>query len=267
MTYTPVIPTGGIGGFAYLKRTREAQQAALEASPQVQRNVAAFRERIASVASAEELVADRQLLTVALGAFGLGEDINSKYLIRKILESDPSDPKSLVSRYADKRYRALSESFGFGAAPGGQVRSEGFADRIVSRYADRQFEIAAGEVDGDMRLALAFGRDLNEVVNREGLSDNGKWFTIMATPPLRSVFETALGLPGSIGQLDLDRQLVDFRERAERVFGTSDVAELSDPKMQDRIVRDFLVRSQLKSIMSASYSPATAALALLNPGR
>lgn len=265
MTFLPVIPMGGLGGFAFLKRTRDDQQKVMEQTPQIKRNIAAFRERIGSVKTAEELVNDRQLLEVALGAFGLGDDVNNKYLVQKILESDPTDKNSLAARYSDKRYKALSDAFGFGNPFGPKTTLTNFPEKIVSRYADRQFEIAAGEVDSDMRLALAFDRDLSEIASRD-MSDKAKWFTIMGDPPLRKVMETALGLPSSIGQLDLDRQLDDFRDRAERVFGTSDVSEIAKPEMQEKVVRDFLVRSQLDSMTAASYSSASIALALLNPG-
>ncbi len=265
MTYLPVIPTGGIGGFAFLKRTRDDQQKVMEQTPQIKRNIAAFRERIGTIKTAEELVNDRQLLEVALGAFGLGEDVNSKYLIQKILESDSTDQKSLAARYSDKRYKALSDAFGFGNPFGPKTDLASFPEKIVSLYTDRQFEVAAGEVDGDMRLALAFGRDLDEIAGTD-MSDNAKWFTIMGNPPLRKVFETALGLPASIGQLDLDRQLNDFRDRAERVFGTSDISEIAKPETRDKIVRDFLARSELAALSAATNNSASIALALLNPG-
>ena len=68
MSFQPVIPAGGYAGWTFLNRTREVQQSAFEASPQISRDVAAFEERIGSITSAEELVGDRQLLRVALGA-------------------------------------------------------------------------------------------------------------------------------------------------------------------------------------------------------
>ena len=41
--------------------------------------------------------------------------------------------------------------------------------------------------------------------------DNARWFGMMGNPPLRSVFETAMGLPSSIAQIDLDQQLEQFQ--------------------------------------------------------
>lgn len=262
MIYGPAIPFGGYGGFAFLERTRERQQDVMEAMPAMERDTRAFAERIAGVTSAAELVADRQLLKVALGAFGLDEDINNRFLIEKILESDTSDRNSMASKFADRRYKALADAFGFGNAGGARTGEAGFAERIVARYTDRQFEIAAGEVDQDMRLALGFARDLAEIAAGEG-SPRSKWFTLMSMPPLRSVMETALGLPKSFGQLDLDRQLDEFRSRAEARFGTSDLGELAGGETAKEVVRTFLVMAEIGRVSAESLSRGSAALALL----
>ncbi|PZX15068.1 uncharacterized protein DUF1217 [Palleronia aestuarii] len=266
MSFQPVVPFSGTAGYAFLQRTRESQQAAFEQAPLIKRNVEAFRDRIASITSAEELVADRQLLEVALGAFGLDEDINNKYFIEKILSSDTEDPKSLASKFSDKRYSAMAKAFGFGDANGPSLDVAGFADRITDAYQDRQFEIAVGESDSNMRLAMSFERELATINDQTELSDNARWYSVMASPPLRKVFETALGLPQSFGTLDLDRQLTEFRDRAERVFGTSDVTDFADPDMQKEALRLFLVRGQIADGQSQMGSGASIALTLLQGG-
>lgn len=263
MSFAPVIPLPGLGGYAFLQRTREDQQQAFDAQPRIRRNVDAFAERIGSISTAAELVDDRQMLEVALGAFGLDEDINNRYLIEQILASNTSDPASLASRFSDKRYIALSRAFGFGDIPGGRVAGEGFADRIVTSYRERQFETAAGEIDPNMRLALGFDRDLADIAARQTLSADGKWFTVMATPPLRQVFETALGLPKSFGTLDLDQQLGEFKTRARKIFGTDDIAALAAPDVTPEIVEKFLVRAQIQEISANGLSGASIALSLL----
>ncbi len=262
MTFSPIVPFGGYGGYLFLDRTRDRQQDLMEATPSIDRNLRAFEARIADVKTAADLVGDRQLLQVALGAFGLDDDLNNKYFVQKILESDTSDKTSMASRFADRRYKALADAFGFGAAAGPRTGEPGFADRILARYTDRQFEIAAGDVDADMRLALGFGRDLAEIAAGPE-SQRAKWFTVMSMPPLRSVMETALGLPASFGQIDVDRQVEEFQSRAEATFGTADLAELSKPAMVEEVVRTFLLRSELAQVSAASLNSATAALALL----
>ncbi|MFO7856361.1 MAG: DUF1217 domain-containing protein, partial [Paracoccaceae bacterium] len=118
MSFAPVLPLGGVAGWALLQRVEAGQREVFERRPDVARLAAAFEARIASVRSASELVADRQLLQVALGAFGLDEEIDKRAFVRRALESDPADPRSFANRLVDARYRNLSAAFGFGAAGG-----------------------------------------------------------------------------------------------------------------------------------------------------
>ena len=266
MSFTPLVPFSGTVGWKFLQRTQERQQESFDKSPQITRNVEAFRERIASIGSAKELVADRQLLQVALGAFGLDDDINSKALIEKILESDPDDKKSLASRFADKRYLALSEAFGFGTAAGARNAEAGFADRILASYRDRSFEVAVGEQDPNMRLAMGLERELETIISQTKLSENAQWFSVMASPPLRAVFETALGLPKSVGTIDINQQLTIFKDRAERHFGTAKLSDFADPERLSSLRDRFLLHSDLNAFSAATTSPGSIALTLLNAG-
>ncbi|MGI9388684.1 MAG: hypothetical protein ACR2O1_01390 [Boseongicola sp.] len=91
MTYQPVVPAGGNVGWNFLSRTRDAQQDAFNASSQVVRDTEYFREKIGGVQTAEDLVSDRRLLSIALGAFGLAEDVGNKFFVRKVLEEGTLD--------------------------------------------------------------------------------------------------------------------------------------------------------------------------------
>ncbi|MEO0944076.1 MAG: DUF1217 domain-containing protein [Pseudomonadota bacterium] len=260
MSYQPVIPAGGNLGWTFLKQTREGQQAAFDTSTSIQRNTDYFRENISIVATAEELVADRRLLGVALGAFGLDDDINNRFFIQKVLEEGSIDPESFANRLADKRYLAMAEAFAFDLSPANTVRSD-FPDQILDAYKVRQFEIAVGEQDQDLRLALDAERELADLAE-QGFEEDTAWFTIMGNPALRDVFEFALGLPSEIAAVDIDRQLEVFREKSQSVFGVSNPAEFADPELQEQLVRNFLFRSELDSASSSSLR-GSVALSLL----
>ncbi|WP_108483868.1 DUF1217 domain-containing protein [Oceaniglobus ichthyenteri] len=264
MSFQPVVPIGGNAGWAFLQRTRESQQEAFNNGPRLNRTVEHFKEHIGKITSAEDLVNDRRLLEVALGAFGLDEDINNKYFIQKILESSSDEPKDLANRLSDKRYLAMAEAFGFGEPFGPRNFDAGFKEKMLTAYKDRQFEIAIGNSAPSMRLALGLERDLGEIASRS-LSDNGMWFTVMATKPVRAVFEAALGMPESVGALDLDRQLVEFRDRSERVFGISEFKDFNTPEKIEELTRAFLTRDQAMNGF-AGYSAQSAALAILQSG-
>lgn len=261
MTFQPVVPFGGVGGWAFLSRTREAQQDAFDRSASIIRDTAYFEEKINTITTAEDLVGDRRLLRVALGAFGLETEIDSKFFVRRVLEESTFDPKTLSNRLADKRYLALSKAFGFGDLdPPNTVLSD-FGPGITKLYRDRQFEAAVGNQSEDMRLALGLERDLADIASRD-FSDEAAWFTIMATPPLRAVFERAFSLPPVIGSLDIDRQLALFREKAETVFGDSTVKQFADPENLGELRRKFLAQSELQAGPGGSVR-GSAAFALL----
>jgi hypothetical protein len=54
-----------------------------------------------------------ELYQMALRAYGIGEDEMTKAEMKKVLESDPYDPKSFVSKHKDTRFIALAKAFNF----------------------------------------------------------------------------------------------------------------------------------------------------------
>ena len=263
MSYIPVIPTGGIAGWSYLQRTREVQQETFGSTGKVERDVEYFEANIGKVKTAEDLMKDYRLLSVALGAFGLDEDINSRFFIRKVLEEGTLAEDALANKLSDKRYNAMAQAFGFDLTPP-KTQVSDFGPKITKAYTERQFEVAVGEQDGDMRLAMGFERELATVV-KDAKSVDSMWFNIMATRPLRQVFEKAFSLPIAVGTLDVDRQLEIFKSKSAAMFGSSDPAQFTKPEKREELTRQFLVRSDLENFASG-YSGASAALMLLQSG-
>ncbi|WP_242494157.1 DUF1217 domain-containing protein [Salipiger sp. IMCC34102] len=258
--FQPILPLTGYVGWTFLQRTLDTQQETFAASPRIERQTDHFRERIADITTAEDLVKDRQLLQVALGAFGLDEDLDNTFFIQKILSEGTESRESLASRLSDDRYRRLSDAFGFGSSLGVRTGDPGFADRMVSQFERQQFERAVGAQDNDMRSALNLGTGLSQIVEKTRTND-GRWFAIMGDPPVRAVMEKALNLPGSLAQIDIDLQLEAFKTSAKKTFGTDQVADLQSDKTQEDLVRLFLVRSEAARVAQAN--GATVALALV----
>lgn len=244
--FTPVIPIGGLPGWTLLNRTIERQSALFSAAPALQRDTDHFRAAIAEVKTAADLVSDRRLLRVALGAFGLQEDIDSRAFVRAIIEQGTQARDALANRLADDRYRGLANAFSFLARPSNEPPPPDFADRIIDQFRQRQFETAVGEQDAGLRLALNADREFAALATEDS-SDNALWFRILGTPPLREVFEVALGLPQSFAQLDLDRQLQDIRSLAARRLDISSPRDLGRDDLREGLIRQFLLRDQLAS--------------------
>ncbi len=264
MSFQPILPLDGYVGWRFLQRTRESQEASHAAAPAAQRDEAYFREKIGSITSAEELVSDRRLLNVALTAFGLQDDLPNRAYIQKVLESPAKTEGSFVNRLADKRYQQLNAAFGFGDAYLSWNQFDGFADRLLSQFRDRSFEQAVGQQNESMRLALALERDLPALAGQSS-SEATRWFTVLGTPSLREVFETAFALPSGFGTLDIDRQVAILQERTERLTGSDSVSQFTDPEALDKLTRRFFLAGQVAQVQSAA--GGSAALTLLQAGQ
>jgi len=255
MSFRPVVPFGGYAGWKFLARTMDKQQAAFVASVSLKRDEDYFREKIGSVKSADNLTEDRRLLRVALGAFGLDGDINNKFFIRKVLEDGTMVPDALANKLANKSYREFSKAFGFGDYSVPRTQLSDFADKILGAYRERQFEMSVGQSNDSMRLALNAQRELPKLAAKD-LGERTKWFEIIGSPPLMNVVRTALGLPKSLSAIDVDLQVGALQRKSRMVFGTSDPAKFADPANLEKLIKQFLLRSDLQESTSTSQSNA-----------
>lgn len=135
MTFQPVIGLGGLAGWRVLQATQDRQRAAFEQSPAITRDLDYFRQNAGAVNSAEELVADRRLLSVALGAYGLSEELEKQAFVRQVLEGGTENDRSFANRLADPRYEQLAVAFDFGNSGGvAGLKGGEFAQALVDRY-------------------------------------------------------------------------------------------------------------------------------------
>lgn len=249
MSFAPILVSSGYSGWAFLQKTLTSQKSAFAKDPTLQRDEDYFRQKIGSIQTADQLVADRRLLKVALEAFGLGNDIDSKAFIKKVLADGTLKTGALANKLADKNYAKFSAAFGFGDFTVPRTQLSTFADEILKQYESQQFESAVGDQDNNLRLALYAQRELPALAAK-GSSDDTKWYSIMGSTPLRTVVQAALGLPSSVASLDVDQQLTMFKDKAQAIFGDSGVKQFTDSAKMDVLIRRYLVKSQAEQIQT-----------------
>ena len=213
-------PLAGIAGWRFLERTQAAQQAAFDKSPEIARDIAYFAEKIGGDHHAPPTwLADRRLLKVALGAFGMESEIDKKAFIRKVLEEgidrpegagEPADRQvalrssprpSASGRPAAREHRATS---------GSREDHRGLQDpRLRGRGGRRRQQHAPGdELPPRDGRALAAGRGGRELVRAS--SARSRCARCSRRPS---------ACRAQFGQIDIDRQReIDARqdERAVR---------------------------------------------------
>lgn len=267
MSFQPILLTNGIIGWNFLKSTYDDQMENFKKNPVLERDNDYFAENIAKVETAEDLVKDRRLLSVALGAFGLDDQIDNKALIQKVLEDGTSADDNLASRLDDGRWVDFSKAFGFGA---GETRTTGDAAAMAGIVSDNEFqsfEVAVGEQDEALRIALYAQRELQDIIypedaGEDGPTINAQWYNIIGQPQLADMMKVALNLPSETDLIDVDQQVEVYKEAAQRYLGTDDLTEFADPEKMDDLITKYLARSEIAALGS-SLSPAATALSLL----
>jgi hypothetical protein len=263
MSFQPFVSGTGLSGWSLLMTTLTTQKSAFNKNSAIQTDTRYFAERFYSIERAEDITEDRRLLRIVLGAYGLTDDIDNRFFIRKVMEEGTLSSSALANKLSDRRYRTLASDFDFSTMPPKHLVQTGLVQKTIEAFRTQAFEQKIGERDRDMRLALSFSRDLLELSQKSSTESAG-WFQLLATPPLREVIQSALGFPDSFAQLDIDDQHSRIRRKAEQVFGTSDLKVLSTEEMAEDILRRFFVMREV-SVNSASSSFQTA-LVLLTSG-
>lgn len=251
MSFQPIVIGDGLPAWSLLKRSLPVQQSLHSSSFPIKSDTEYFRAKFAELNTADDLVSDRRMLRVVLGAYGLSDDIDNRFFIKTVLNEGLADPSALANKLSDQRYKSLAADFDFSVNPPNHKTQLGLASQTVERFQRQTFEEAVGAANNDMRLTLTFQRTLEQVTQSTN-TNNAAWFQLMATPPLREVMQTALGLPQEFSNLDIDDQLNRFQDKAEAVFGSSDISELAAAPLSEQVIQRFLVIRQSAQVSTAS---------------
>lgn len=257
MTYNVQVGSGGFSGWKILERSMSRQKEVFAQTVSEKSAQEYFSKNISKVTNADELVKDYKLLTVTLRAFGLDADVNNRFFIKKVLESDPADETSLVNRLADKRYLQMNQALKLDS--GSSTGTINISD-ITEKYVDRSFEKNIGKRYPEIELALNAQRELPLLADST-ISENAKWYQILGSKALRKVFEVAYGLGSSFSALPIDRQLSEIKSKADKITGSDSASQFNSADEIDKLIRMYLLRNQVQS--SSNQSSHANALTLL----
>ena len=185
-------------------------QAMTAAEPAVKTATAYYEANIGSVTSIQDLVGNYRLLSYALDAYGLGDQINARALVTKVLEGGVSNPKSLANTLGDSRWKAFAAAFNFAAGAEASPSSANAVKTTTTDYLEQQLESDQGAQDVGVQLALYFERVAPTVTSEYG---------VLADPNLLQAAQTILGLsPGGASTL-----------RAQTLSELMPLSDLQDP--------------------------------------
>ena len=164
-------------------------QSMTAAEPAVKTATAYYEANIGSVKSIGDLVGNYRLLSYALNAYGLGDQINARGLIAKVLEGGVSNPKSLANTLPNPQWKAFAAAFNFVDSGSASPSSSSSVQTTTGDYVEQQLESDQGSQDVGVQLALYFQRVAPTVTSEEG---------ILADQNLLEVAGTIMGLSPSV---------------------------------------------------------------------
>jgi uncharacterized protein DUF1217 len=175
-----------------------------------------FRAGVSGVKSIDQFVGTPNVYNFALKAVGLDPEKTSPFMIKAVLTSDLSDPKSYVYTLGDDRYVQLAHAFNFDG-------KGNLATPLVAQDSVEVTQIAKDYIIAKTRFASASEAD----DLRQNAEDDAKYY------------QSTIAKIGSVSELLSDRKLVDILLVAKGI-DPADVtddylkkifsSDLSDPK-------------------------------------
>jgi Protein of unknown function (DUF1217) len=213
-------------------------QAMTAAEPAVKTATAYYEANIGGVTSIQDFVGNYRMLSYALDAYGLGDQINNTALITKVLQGGVTNPNSLANTLPNSNWRAFAAAFNFADGGGTSVSSASAVKTTTSDYVEQQLESDQGAQNGvGVQLALYFQRVAPTVTSEYG---------ILADPNLLEVAQTILGLSPSTSAESLATQ-------AQTLSQLMPISDLQDPAKLQQLTERFTAMYDL------TYGPGSGA--------
>ena len=210
------------------QKNRDREVATTAKQPETQRDIAAFRREIAKAKTIGEALDNPAVMKVLLTANGLADQVPYAGLAKKVLLSDPDDPKSLVNRMGSARWTSVVKAFDFAKAGIDALKDPALQTRLADGYVEVAWRKGLEKSTPGLSDALDF---------RERASKFKKAIDILGDPVMRRVVTTALGIPQQIAFQELGAQ-----EKA--ITSRLDISRLQDPKFVDGMSQRYLLEKQ-----------------------
>ncbi|MCS3503141.1 hypothetical protein M2189_007345 [Bradyrhizobium japonicum] len=120
--------------YNYITRNLKQSLTRIEQQADVAREAAYYKANIGKVKTVDDFMKDYRLYHYAMKAYGLEDMAYAKAFMKKVLESDLSDPKSFVNKLVDKRYQEFAAAFSFNGGATPVAQSDNQIDEMIDLY-------------------------------------------------------------------------------------------------------------------------------------
>lgn len=183
----------------------------------VQREAEYYKENIKDIKSVDDFFNDSRLVKFVLSAFDLESEAQYPGKIRKILESDLSDPDSLANRFQDPRFKKMTEMLQINFMKESKLKLESTTLDLTRQYERVAYEKHLDEQAPGVRAAIEFDRRVKDVKQTVQL---------LADSVLRDVVLVGNNIPKEIAYQEVDAQVAALDRRLDVKALVSDQNEI-----------------------------------------
>jgi hypothetical protein len=223
--------------FLAVSQNLSRYQAMTAAEPAVRSATAYYEANIGAVTSIQGLVDNYRLLSYALDAYGLGDQVNAKALVTQVLQGGLANPDSLANTLSNSSWRAFAAAFNFADDGSSSASSAAAVKAMTGDYVEQQMESDQGAQDVGVQLALYFQRVAPTVTSEYG---------ILADPNLLAVAQTIFGISPATSAENIDTQ-------AQTLSQLMPISDLQDPAKLQQLTERFTAMYDL------TYGPGSGA--------
>jgi hypothetical protein len=182
-----------------------------------------YQANIGKVKTIDQFVGNYRLLSYALQAYGLGDQVNNKALITKVLQQGTSTSKALANTLPNGNWKKFAAAYNFSAKGNAAPSSTASVSTTKADYIEQQLEGDQGAANTGVGLALYFARVAPSLTNS---------MQILADKNLLEVAQTIFNLPSTASAAQIDKQ-------AKMIEKLMPIKDLQDPKKLKSLVQRF----------------------------
>ena len=206
-----------------------------------------FQDNIGKVKNADAFVNNARLFNYAMKAFGLGDRLYARGLMKQALQQGVSSRSALAYKLNDPNVLAFAKAFDFAAKGAQTTQSASLVKSVTDQYTQNALETDQTTRNAGVGLALYFQRKAPNVTSAYGL---------LADKKLLQVVQTALDISPMTGVMPIDRQAALLSRKI-------DLTDFKDPAKLQAFIARFAAQYDYKyGDASATGSTATNAILL-----
>ncbi|WP_300298727.1 DUF1217 domain-containing protein [Ferrovibrio sp.] len=165
-----------------------------------------FTENASQIKSVDDFFSNSRLMKFVLSAYDLESEAQYPGKIRKILESDLTDPDSLANRFQDPRFKQMTEDLGIFLFKESRLKMGSTAIELGKKFEQVKYEKYLDEQAPGVRAAIEFTRRIKNVdLTVQMLGDS----------VLREVITVANNIPKELAYQEVESQITALEKRVD----------------------------------------------------